>query len=230
MANKLISQLTPAAANLQDIDLIEAQVAGEVFSRKFTGAQIRAALMGNPVILHAGISADRTFTNIVPAGYMLSCIVFEEKSGNAPTLDLGTTAGGNEVFINQDLTASDYTTVVIQRVFSLTVATTLYLNDDTAPSQWNGATVDAYFVLIPVIPGGTITTGMTVVSYYEGAYGASNPLLQTEIDSIIGLATAYAAGSIFLIKDTVTLPAETAFIMSNGTAWEVNSATFTLAL
>ena len=42
MANKLISQLTAAAANLQDVDLAELQVNGEVFTRKFTGLQLRA--------------------------------------------------------------------------------------------------------------------------------------------------------------------------------------------
>ena len=64
---------------------------------------------------------------------------FYEKAGTNPLLDLGTTLGGNEVFINQDITASDLTTVVIQRVFSLSAATTLYLNDDDAGSNWNGS-------------------------------------------------------------------------------------------
>lgn len=151
MANKLISQLTAAAANLQDIDVIEAQVAGEVFSRKFTGAQLRSALASASVVTTLNRSADTTLTAIIPAGYMLEYMLFEEVSGNAPTLDLGTTVGGNEVFINQEMTASGITTIVLQRVFSLTVATTLYLNDDTAPSSWNGATVNIYTIMKKII-------------------------------------------------------------------------------
>lgn len=219
--DKLISQLIPAPSNLLDTDLIEAQRAGEVFSRKFTGAQLRSALMGNPVILQAGIVTDKTLTAIVPAGYMLFCIVFQEKSGNTAMLDLGTTPGGNEVFINQEITASDYTTVVIQRIFSLVAATTLYLNDDTAPSTWNGATVDAYFVFTPVIPGGMLVNGTTVVSYYEGAYGFSSPPTGAEMIVVLGLPTLYPAASIFIVNDTL---GASFLIYTNAVNWYYLSA------
>jgi hypothetical protein len=151
MANKLINQLIPAAANLQDIDLIEAQVSGEVFSRKFTGAQLRSALASASIVTTLNKSADTTLTTIIPAGYMLEYMLFEETAGNAPTLDLGTTAGGNQVFINQEMTASGITTIVLQRVFSLVAATTLYLNDDAAGSDWNGGTVNIYTILKQII-------------------------------------------------------------------------------
>jgi hypothetical protein len=42
MANKLISQLTAGAANLQDVDQIEGQKSGELETKRFTGAQMRA--------------------------------------------------------------------------------------------------------------------------------------------------------------------------------------------
>jgi len=151
MANKLISQLTPAATSLGDNDVLEVQVSGEVFSRKITGAQLKASLPSGSIVTTLNKSADTTLTAIVPAGYMLEYMLFEETSGNAPTLDLGTTAGGNEVFINQEMTASGITTIVLQRVFSLTAATTLYLNDDDAGSSWNGATVNIYTILKQII-------------------------------------------------------------------------------
>ena len=145
-------------------------------------------------------------------------------------LDLGTTPRGNEVFINQEITASDYTTVVIQRVFSLVAATTLYLNDDTAPSTWNGATVDAYFVFTPVIPGGTLVTGNTILSYYETDCSCDSPTIAL-LNGLIGLASNYTAGSVFLIKDTNGgCAADIYFAMTDGTAWHINSASFSLAL
>ncbi len=99
----------------------------------------------------SSLSSDTTLTDIVPAGYCLEYIVFEEKDGNTATLDLGTSAGGNEVFINQAVTASSITTVSINTVFSLSAATTLYLNDDDAGSSWNSGRVDAYFVMRRII-------------------------------------------------------------------------------
>ena len=298
MADKLISQLTAGAANLQDIDLIECQVDGEAFSRKITGLQVRAveklaretqdnvieagaglnangtftapanswylrsadftagcndrggatgALTenivnglrlldarinamgsGNYVILRANLNADTTLTNIVPAGYMLTYVIFNEKAGTNPILDLGTTPGGNEVFLNQDITASSLTTVVIQRVFSLTAATTLYINDDDAGSNWNGSTVDAYFVCSPIIPGGS--SGIIVVGYYDGAYASTYPPTATEIDGIIGDAGDYAAGSLFTIRDTTWGTNDAYFVQSDGTAWQVNTVSFVPAV
>jgi len=272
MANKLISQLTAAAANLQDVDLAELQVNGEVFTRKMTGTQLRAVEKGereaqdnvieascglqtdgsylpeadswglrsadftagctdrggatgalteniqnalrlldarlqavgsgNYVVLKANLNADTTLTTIIPAGYMLTYVVFLEKAGTNPILDLGTTSGGNEVFLNQDITASVLTTVVIQRVFSLSAATTLYLNDDDGASNWNGSTVDAYFVMTPILSG-VLSSGIVVIGYYDGAYGfGTTPPSEAEVTAVIGDPSDYIAGSTFWIRDT----------------------------
>lgn len=285
MADKLISQLTASANSLADIDLCEGQKDGEVFSRKFTGAQMRAVEKGereaqdnvieascglqtdgtytaeanswyirsgdfaagctdrggatgalteniqnalrlldarinamgsgNYVILRANLNSDTTLTSIVPAGYMLAYVVFLEKAGTSPILDLGTTLGGNQVFINQSLTSSNLTTIVVNRVFSLSAATTLYLNDDDAGSNWNGSTVDAYFVMTPILTG-TLSAGVVVVGYYEGAYGLSSPPTAAEITAIIGDPTDYAPASFFIVNDTLWI---SFLIYSNGVDW-----------
>ena len=68
MANKLISQLTAAAGALADIDLIEGQKNGEVFSRKFTGLQARGVekaereAQDDVIEDAAGLNVDGTFT------------------------------------------------------------------------------------------------------------------------------------------------------------------------
>jgi hypothetical protein len=297
MSDKLISQLTAAANNLADADLAEGQKAGEVFSRKFTGLQMRgvekgereaqdnvieascglqtdgsfvapanswflrsadftagctdrggatgaltenllnglrlldakvnAMGSGNYVILQANVNADKTLTNIVPAGYMLTYVVFLEKAGTSPILDLGITPGGNEVFINQALVSSDLTTIVIQRVFSLSATTTLYLNDDDAGSNWNGSTVDAYFVMTPIIPG--TAGGVVVMGTYDYDCNCAVPT-NAIITACIGAASDYTNGSVFLIRDTDGGCNYIYFVESDGTNWYVNSAIFDLAV
>ena len=97
----------------------------------------------------ADVVDDASF--IIPAGYILKYIVMEETAGNAATLDLGTTSGGNDLFINQTVAASDITTFVINKVFSTSAAQTIYLNDDDAGSTWNSASVDIYVVMEKVL-------------------------------------------------------------------------------
>ena len=295
MSDKLISQLTAAAGNLQDIDLAEGQKSGEVFSRKFTGLQMRGVekaereaqdnvieagaglnangtftppvnswilrsadyttgctdrggatgaltenilnglrlldakvyqlANGSIVIVYMGLNADTTLTDVVPAGYMLEYVIFEELAGQSPILDLGTSAGGNEVFINQALTTSDLTTIVVDRIFSLTVDTTLYLNDDGG-STWDTSSVDAYFVLRPITAGGVVAgvNGTVRVGYYEGAYGLSSPPTEAEITAIIGDPTDYTAASLFIINDTATVL--NCFYYSNGTNWYYDTSVF----
>jgi hypothetical protein len=289
MSNKLISQLTPAGSNLQDIDLAEGQKSGEVFTRKFTGAQMRAVEKaareaqddvieggcglqtdgtylpesrtwglragdfaagcidrvgatgvltpnlqnglrlldakvgtGNIVILHAGLTADSTLllpAVTIPPRYLLTYIVFEEKNGGTPVLDLGTTLNGNEVFLQQTMTASDLTTIVVERPFSLGVSTDLYLTD--ASGTWDAALLDAYFVLTPLIPGGTSGTGIIVVTYYSGAYGLSSPPTEAEITAIIGNPTNFGASSIFTVNDTLGHVYQ---IMSDNVHWYYSTA------
>lgn len=300
MADKLISQLTAAAGSLADIDLMEGQKSGEVFSRKFTGLQMRqvekgereaqddvieasvglnadgtftapvnswglrsidflagctdragatgaldenvmnalrlldARLQstgnGNISVLKAALNSDTTLTDIIPPGYMLQYVVFEEKTGNSPILDLGTTAGGNQVFINQALLPSDLTTISIGRTFSLVNSTTLYLNDDDAGSTWDSGVVDAYFIMTSVLPSGSVPTGVAVAGYYVGAYGLSAPPLEAEVEAIIGLPTDYTAGSLFIINDTTPMAESIFFYMTDGSDWYYNSANFEEAL
>jgi len=97
----------------------------------------------------ASVTDDTSFD--VPAGYILKYIVLEETAGNAATLDLGTTSGGSDLFINQTVTASTITTFVINKVFSTSATQTIYLNDDDASSDWNSASVDLYAVMEKVL-------------------------------------------------------------------------------
>lgn len=97
------------------------------------------------------ITDDTTFTSIIPTGYELEKIIFIESAGNAATIDLGTVATGNDIFINQVITASSITTVVINKTFSMSAAQSLFLNDDDAGSSWNSASITATLLMRRIV-------------------------------------------------------------------------------
>lgn len=99
----------------------------------------------------ATVTGDTEFASVVPAGYILKYLIAEETAGNAATLDLGTTSGASDVFLNQVFAASTITTVVINKVFSFTSAQSLYVSDDDAGSSWNSGSLNVYFVLEKII-------------------------------------------------------------------------------
>ncbi|MCH8838849.1 MAG: hypothetical protein IIA60_13815 [Candidatus Marinimicrobia bacterium] len=91
-----------------------------------------------------GITADTTLTEVVPAGYRIRGIIVEETAGNAITggLKIGTSAGGTQVVNAQAIGASALVDCALgTRLFSLSAAQTLYVEDVTA---WNGASIDLY--------------------------------------------------------------------------------------
>ena len=92
------------------------------------------------------ITDDTTWTDIVPAGYMLEAITFVESAGNAATIDLGTTSGASDVFSQEVIAASGITVVTIDQAFSMTAKQSLYLNDDGA-GTWNSASITATLTL-----------------------------------------------------------------------------------
>lgn len=93
-------------------------------------------------------AANSTF--VVPAGYVIDTIAFANTTANAVTggVKIGTTSGGTEVVAAQAVGANALGVVasasVLLRLFSRTVATTLYVQPVTA---WAGASVDFRVVL-----------------------------------------------------------------------------------
>lgn len=90
---------------------------------------------------------DTTWPGAIPPGYQLDYIVFVNSTANAATLDLGTTAGNNDVFLNQVIPASGITTIVINKTFSMLARQSLYLNDDDAASSWNSSSLIAILLM-----------------------------------------------------------------------------------
>ena len=97
------------------------------------------------------VTANNANTTIsVPAGYVIDSIAFANTNANAVTggVKIGTTSGGTDVVAAQAVGANALGVVtpanVLLRLFSRTVATTLYIQPVTA---WAGAVVDFRVVL-----------------------------------------------------------------------------------
>ena len=133
--------------SLREVDIDQSAVA--ITGGTISGVTLTNTLVGSEIYKtsKSTITDDATWTSVVPAGYCLEYIVFEETAGNTATLDLGTSATGSQVFVNEAITASSVTTVTINTVFSLTADQTLYLNDDDGSSSWNSGSVNATLVM-----------------------------------------------------------------------------------
>jgi len=101
-------------------------------------------------VVHSTITEDTLIDDLIPANYMLEAIVFENTTANEAILDAGTTDGGNDIFSGQTITASTITTIVINKVFSLSIATDFDINDTQSGSDWNSASVNMTFILAKV--------------------------------------------------------------------------------
>ncbi|MEE9465584.1 MAG: LamG-like jellyroll fold domain-containing protein [Candidatus Neomarinimicrobiota bacterium] len=91
-----------------------------------------------------GITGDSTLGGVIPAGYRISSIIIQETAGNAITggLKIGSSAGGTDVVNGQAVGANALVDCALgSRLFSLTAAQSLYVEDVTA---WNGASIDLY--------------------------------------------------------------------------------------
>jgi len=86
------------------------------------------------------MTGDTTWTSIIPAGFTLEKIVFNNSTANAATLRLGSTANANDVKAATAIAASGFTTWVIDKTFSLTADQTLYLNDES-DGNWNSSSL-----------------------------------------------------------------------------------------
>ncbi len=96
------------------------------------------------------ITGDTTFTDIIPAKYELEKIIFIESAGNEATLNLGTTSDNDDIFSLAIIAASQPTTIVINKTFSISAEQSLYLNDATG-GDWNSASLTITIIMRRII-------------------------------------------------------------------------------
>lgn len=101
-------------------------------------------------VVHSTITEDTLTEDLIPSNYMLEAIIFENTTANEAILDAGTSDGGNDIFTEQTIAASTITTIVINKVFSTTLATDFDINDTQVGSDWNSASLNMTFILAKI--------------------------------------------------------------------------------
>ena len=99
------------------------------------------------VISYTSLTSDATLTAAIPAGYLIEYMIFDEKSGNTAQLSAGTTAGDNNIMNQEAITGGALTVVNINKVFSKTTSSTIYLNHAQSGDTWNSSNIDVYIQL-----------------------------------------------------------------------------------
>jgi hypothetical protein len=134
------------------------------------------------------IVADTTFTDCVPAGYILEYVVFDNSTGQSAVLSCGTSAGAYDVFQSWGINANGLTSIPVGKTLSLSVVKSLFVNDDQDGDTWNGANLDMYLVLSPLLSSVQVPTGASTVLLYSPAanyvyfYFQRNAMTQTGLN------------------------------------------------
>ena len=91
------------------------------------------------------LAVNTTYSNIVPAGYRLDSIIFEETAGNAAgNVQIGTTEWTANVVMAFALSGSDLSSVLpILDIFSTAAPQSLSVSS----SAWGTSSVDVYFLM-----------------------------------------------------------------------------------
>ena len=101
----------------------------------------------NPNIILQNLSSNSTA--LIPAGYYIGDIIFENTNGNAVTggIKIGTTSGGTDVVFSQTVGANSLANLgstLTKKIFSTGSSQTLFVQ---AVTSWNSASVNVYFML-----------------------------------------------------------------------------------
>jgi hypothetical protein len=116
----------------------------ETFFKKriFTVNAVNGSTMN---ISTTDIDANGLITTI-PPGYMLEFLVFSETStapGTAVTINIGTTAGDDDILSAYAIGANELITMSIGTIFSMTATQQIYVSS----SAWTTAILDIYILL-----------------------------------------------------------------------------------
>jgi len=97
------------------------------------------------MVVRTNVKQDTTFPNLLPANCQFVNLTFKNLTVNVAQLSMGITVGGVECFGSWGLSPSGLTTAIVNKSFSSTLPTTLYLNHASAGDDWGGAIFDLTF-------------------------------------------------------------------------------------
>lgn len=103
---------------------------------------VRATDGTSPNVSVSDIDSDSIITTI-PAGYMLEFLVFSETGGAGITIDVGTTAGDDDIISSYVIGANDVLTQSLGIVFSTSTTQQIYVSS----GAWTTAVLDIYVLL-----------------------------------------------------------------------------------
>ena len=102
----------------------------------------------SPVIA-LNVSDDYTWTNAIPAGFMVEYLAIEESTGNTGQISFGTTLEGTNIAQSEAVTGGGLTIIdrINQRAISLHNPTTIYINHAGVDDNWNGINITVYCIM-----------------------------------------------------------------------------------
>ena len=116
----------------------------------FIGIASYFAYDPNPNVILQSLSGNSTA--VIPSGYYLGDIIFENTNANAVTggIKIGTTSGATDVVFAQTVggnSLANLGSTLTKKIFSTTSSQTLFVQ---AVTSWNSASVNVYFMLFKV--------------------------------------------------------------------------------
>lgn len=97
------------------------------------------------VTTNSSVTNDFSVANGILSGVMLKFVIVQNTTANAFRVNIGSTPGGNDIVNNLNVPANYITTFVINKVFSYSGSTTIYVTDGA--TGWNSSNSDFRFVL-----------------------------------------------------------------------------------
>lgn len=90
------------------------------------------------------LTGDYVWSAMIPKGYLIEYMIFDETAGHSAQLSAGTSVGEDNVFDSEAITGGALTVININKVFSKTENTTVYINHAGDGDTWNGASVNVW--------------------------------------------------------------------------------------
>lgn len=104
----------------------------------------------NNSITFTNISADHTFTNVIPAGKVIQMIVINNKTANEAQLSMGTYPGSIIIFGSEAISANNTTFAHVNLVYNQVDPMSVNLHHGGFGDAWNGANLDITFVFLKI--------------------------------------------------------------------------------
>ena len=93
-----------------------------------------------------GKTSDFAATDVIPAGYAVEMVVFENTTNKNAQLSCGTTAAGNNVF-SGEIINKGLSTISVNKTFSMSGFTSLYFNHTQDGDTWNNITANIFVII-----------------------------------------------------------------------------------